>query len=127
GNHGGEASLVVNGHVGQNLAVKLDGSLLGACDELAVAQAQLAAGGVDTSDPKCAECALFVATVAVGILPSLHDRLFGDTEYITPAAAIAFGCLEDFFVTGTGGNTAFYAWHGKKSPLIKRRASSPGP
>ncbi len=42
-------------HVGQNLAVDLDASLVQAIDEAAIGQAVFADGSVDTLDPQSAE------------------------------------------------------------------------
>src|SRR5690606_32600888 len=116
-------SFVVYSHIGQNFAIKFNRGFLGAGDEHTVAYAQFAASRIDTSDPECAESALFIATIAIGILPGFHYRLFGDTEYITAATTITFCCFNNFFVTGTGSNAAFYAWH-SRSP-IKRTATLP--
>src|SRR5690606_34733039 len=109
----------------QYLAVQCDRGFLRASDKHAVRNTEFAAGGIDTRDPECAECPFFVATIAIGILPSFHYRLFGDTEYITAATAITFSCFNNFFVTSTGSYAAFYAWHGMRSPLIKRKATLP--
>src|SRR5574343_279935 len=106
-----EGSLVVHCEVGQHLAVDLDGSLLQAVGELAVCQAQFTCSGVDTGNPQLAEHALLVAAVTVGILPSLHYRLFGDTEDVTAATTETLGKGENFLVTGTGRYTTFDARH----------------
>src|SRR5690606_20663573 len=124
GNHGCEAGFIVYGHVGQYLAIQFNRGYLRTGDKHAVRHTQLAAGRVDAGDPQSAEGALLVAAIAVGILPRLHHRLFGDAEYITAAAAITFCCFDNFFVTGTGSYAAFYAWHGR-SPVVKRKASLP--
>ena len=107
---GCKTCLVVDGHVGQHFTIDFNARFLGTCNENAVGYAEFTAGSVDTGDPESAECTLLVATVAVGILACTHDRLFGDAEDITAATAIAFRCFDDFFVTGAGGNAAFYAW-----------------
>src|SRR5574343_139854 len=106
-----EGSLVVHCEVGQHLAVDLDGSLLQAVGELAVCQAQFTCSGVDTGNPQLAEHALLVAAVTVGVLPSLHYRLFGDTEDITAATTETLGKGGNFLVTGTGRYTPFDARH----------------
>src|SRR6188768_3323055 len=86
-----ESSGVVDGEIGQHLAVNVDLRLLEAGHELAVAHAELARRRVDTGDPELAENALAGAAVAVGVLPGLHHRLLGDAEDILAAAAIALG------------------------------------
>src|SRR5690606_17488381 len=117
---GGKAGLVAHGQVGQNLAVEFDRSLFQASDEHAVAQTLLTHSGVDTGDPQGTERALFVAAIAIGVLASTHDRLFGDAEYITAAATVTLGGGNDFFMTSTGGNAAFDARH-SRSPLSSER------
>jgi hypothetical protein len=66
---------------------------------------------VQSGNPEGTEDAFFVATVTVGVLTSTHDRLFGNTKYITATATKAFGCVNNFLVTGTSGDTTFYARH----------------
>jgi hypothetical protein len=68
-------------------------------------------GRVDPRDPEAAEHALTITTIAIGVLACTHDRLFGDSEDILTTTAIAFGQRDDFFVTGTGGYTAFNSGH----------------
>jgi hypothetical protein len=46
---------------------------------------------VDTGDPECAENALLVATIAVGILPGAHDRLLGDAINTATTTAVTLG------------------------------------
>src|SRR5574343_440483 len=106
-----EGSLVVHCEVGQHLAVDLDGSLLQAVGELAVGQTQFTHTGVDTGNPEAAEHALLGTAVTVGILPSLHYRLFGDTEDITAATAKTLGKGQNLLVTGMGRYTTFDARH----------------
>jgi len=66
-----ESSNVVDGQIGQNLAVDLDLCLLQAIGELAVRQAASACTGVDTRDPQLTEDALLGAAVTVGVLTGL--------------------------------------------------------
>src|SRR5690606_41772346 len=80
-NHRSKAGLVVDGHIGQKLAVELDLGLLGAGDEGAVSNALLAAGRVEAGDPEGTEWALPVAAVATGGLTCLHDCLLRAPEY----------------------------------------------
>ena len=80
----------MNGQVGQHFAVNLNLRFLQAVGKLAVGHAALTRSGVDTCNPKLAEHTLFGTAVAVGVLPSLHHRFFGDAEDITAAAAETF-------------------------------------
>jgi hypothetical protein len=86
-----ERSHVVNGQVGQHLAVNFDRCLFQAVGELAISQTALACGCIDTRNPQLTKHALFGAAVAVSILTRLHHRLFSDTEDITAATAETFG------------------------------------
>ena len=49
-----------------------------AIDHAAVRETVVTRGSVDTGNPQCAELALFLPAIAVGILSSLDDRLLGD-------------------------------------------------
>src|SRR5262249_4264044 len=64
---------IVNGDVGQCLAIQLDQCSLETGDELAVAQAAHTTGGVDANDPQATEFALADAPVAVGIDPGADE------------------------------------------------------
>src|SRR3546814_337558 len=124
GDNGRKPGLVMHGHIGQNFPIELDRCFFRSGDKHTVRHTEFAAGRVDAGNPESAERTLLVAAIAVGILPRFHYRLFGDAKDITAATAIAFGCFDNFFVTGAGGNAAFYAWH-SGSPVIKRKASLP--
>src|SRR5690606_1640161 len=82
---------VVDGQIGENLAVDLDLGLLQTVGELAVRQAASASTRIDTGDPQLAEHALASTAVAVGVLARLHHRLFGDAVDVAAAAAETFG------------------------------------
>src|SRR5688500_12680140 len=58
---------IVDGDVGEHLAVHLDAGLAEAVDQLRVRHALLARGRVDPRDPEAAEVALAVAPVAVRV------------------------------------------------------------
>ena len=95
--------------VGQHLAVDLDGSLLQAVGELAVGQASSRAAALIRAIHNWRNTRFLVAAVTVGILPSLHYRLFGDTEDVTAATTETLGRGENFLVTGAGRYTTFDA------------------
>jgi hypothetical protein len=67
--------------------------------------------GIDTGDPQAAEVALFVAAIAIGILPGAHNRFIGNPEYVIAATAKTLGTGQYFFVTGARGNSTFDSWH----------------
>src|SRR5690625_4957749 len=109
--HGAEGLLVVDGQVGQNLAVQSDFRLAQTCDQPAVAQAVCPAGCIDPGNPQRAKLPLALAAVTVGILTSLDDRLLGHSEGPRAGPVVAPGLLEDLFVTTTRHHTAFYTSH----------------
>src|SRR5690606_23729393 len=74
---GAKRRCIVHGEFGQHLAVDLDAGLQQAVDQPAVRQAVLTGRRIDAGDPQRTELALLRATVAVGILPGLDDRLLG--------------------------------------------------
>src|SRR5690606_33377267 len=103
--------LIGHCHVCQNLAVELDGGFLQTVHEHAVGQAMLTGGCIDTGNPQCAEYAFLVATITIGILTCTHDRLLGNAEYLAAAAAIAFGLLKNFLMTGPCCDPTFNSRH----------------
>ena len=88
----------MDGNVAQHLAINFDVGLFQTICKLAVGQAALTRGCIDSGDPQLTEHALFRPTIPVGVLPSLHHRLFGDTEDIAEMRAlknidVAFVCM----------------------------------
>jgi Flp pilus assembly pilin Flp len=59
-----------------------------------------------------AEHALLVATIAVGVLASTHDRLLGDAIDVIAAAAVTLGCADNLLMTGPRCDPTFYSRHG---------------
>jgi hypothetical protein len=64
----------------------------------------LASTGIDTLDPQSAEVTLFGATIAVGVLQSFFDRIFGNGPNISSRSEVTFGELQDLFTTGLGSD-----------------------
>src|SRR3954467_3956033 len=87
---------VAHGDVGQHLAVQLDTGQLEAVQELAVAHAVQAGGGVDTGDPQAAEVALAVAAVTVRVGLRLEQSLLRALVVVVRLAAEALRLGEDF-------------------------------
>ena len=73
----GERGRVENCQLGQALAIEFDAGLGAAVDELAVAEAVLAAGRVDADDPQLAELALAYAAIAEGEGFGANDVFLG--------------------------------------------------
>src|SRR3954453_14212043 len=90
-----EGRHVVDGQVGQDLAVDLDAGETEALDEPVVGQAVRPRAGVDPLDPELAELALLLAAVVVAVDQRVGDLLLGlavEPRSLTPVAG---GALED--------------------------------
>src|SRR5690606_27491339 len=105
----GESLRLMDGHVGQHLAVDLDAGLVQAVDEAAVGQAVLTHRSVDALDPQGAEVALAGLAVAIGVLQRLLDRLLGDADGVLATAVKALGGFQDLLVLGVAGSASFHA------------------
>lgn len=95
----------------QYLSINLNGRLEQTIDQPAVRQAMFTGRGVDTRNPEGAEHTFFLPPVPVGILPCLGDGLLGDAINILAPAPVTLGLLNNFFVSGVGGDPAFYSRH----------------
>ena len=122
-NQGGESQLVVNGDIGQDLAIDLDGSLLQTVDQTAVGQAVLTGCSVDTRNPQLTELTLLLATVTVGILTSFGYRLYRYAVDTGTGAVVTLGGFHYFLVTSASGHTTFNSWHFSHPPLCVRQTS----
>src|SRR5262249_40844267 len=103
---------VLDGKIGQYLAVDLDPGPCQGVHEPCVGEAVLAHSRIDALDPKRAEGALLALAVAIGILHGLLDRLLGDANGILAPAGVAARPFDHLLVLGMGGNAAFDACHG---------------
>ena len=80
-----------------------------------------AVGERDEAAPEDIIDAFTVAAVAVCIRHRVHHCFMRWTEETSACTTIAFGHLQDFFVSLMSGNSAFYPWH---SPCISSMISS---
>src|SRR3954452_10711090 len=108
-----ERRRLVDGEIGQHLAIDHDAGFRQAIDEAAVVEPERPHRGVEALDPKRAERALAPLAVAESVLPRLLHRLLGDADRVLAAAVIALGGLENFLVLGVTGDTTFDAGHDK--------------
>src|SRR5690606_24567321 len=97
-NNSGKRLPLVHGQVSQNFTSNFHLPFLQAIDQTAGRQTVCTGASVDTGNPQCAERALTVATVTVGILTSLDNRLLGNAEYTTTSAVVTLGLLENLLV-----------------------------
>src|SRR5262249_16001106 len=95
GDEPAERHVVTHGEVGQDLAVDGDLGGLQTGDEPGVRDVVLAARRVDAHDPELAELALARASVAVRVVPAVHDLLVRLADAAAPRTAVALGPLED--------------------------------
>src|SRR2546423_2507360 len=93
---GAERLGVVDGQLGQDLAVDLDASQVQALDEAVVGHALGAGRGVDALDPQPAEVALAVLAVPVGVDEGVGDLLLRLAVQPRALAAVAGGLLQDY-------------------------------
>src|SRR5690606_27279568 len=108
---GGKAGLVVDRHVGEDLAVEADAGLVQAVDEGAVGDPVGTGRRIDAGDPERTEGPLARPTVTVGVLSGLHHRLDGDAIDVLATAAITLGGGQDLLVACARGDAAFDSRH----------------
>ena len=89
GNDGLEGLGIVDGEVGEHLAVDLNAGLVKAAHQLRVREAFEACSCVDALNPQCAEVALLVAAVAEGIGQTFFPSVFGNGPNVLTCAIVA--------------------------------------
>ena len=92
---------IVEGEVGEDLAVDLDAGLRQRVDELAVVHAILTDGSVDTDNPQAAEFALLVSSVAISVGLTLFVRVLRHSPHVLSRAELTFGLFQDFLPSGS--------------------------
>ena len=95
GNDGLEGLGIVDGEVGEHLAVDFDAGLVEAAHQLRVREAFEAGGSVDALNPQCAEVALLVAAVAEGVGQTFLPSVLGNGPDILAGTVVTAGELED--------------------------------
>ena len=86
-----ESGGIVEGEVGEHLAVDLYACFVNETHELRVAEILHAGGGVDTLNPERTEVTLLVLTVAVGVGKTLFPSVLGYGPYILTASEVTAG------------------------------------
>src|SRR6185437_602212 len=104
---------LVDGEIGQHLAIDHHAGFRQAVDEAAVVEPEGSHRRVEALNPQRAERALASFAVAEGVLPRLLHRLLGDANGVLAPAVIALGGFENFFVLGVTGDATFDAGHDK--------------
>jgi len=113
----GEASCVLDGDVGEDLAVQFDASLLQAVDQLRVAEVIQLGGSRDAHDPQRTELALLLLAACVGKLQAALDGLLGCLIELGLRKEVSTGSLQNLLAAVTPLGTAFYAGHNNFSIL----------
>lgn len=90
---------MVEGQIGENLAVKAYTMLIQCVNQPGVRNAMGARTCIDTGNPKTAESAFFGATVAIGIAHRFVQGIFGNRKDVSPGAEETTGCFEHFFAS----------------------------
>ena len=93
---------VVDGEVGENLAVDLDVLLVDEADELAVGYALHTCGGVDTLNPQSAESLLFLLAIPVCVGLTLLPSVLGYGPDVLTTTEVTLGEFEDSFAPCAG-------------------------
>lgn len=102
---------IIHGQIGEYLAVDVDIVGVNLTHELGVRHAVLAGSGVDTLDPQGTESAFLGFAVAVGILQTFFDGVFGNRPYIFTGAPVTLGEFKDLLPSGPGGYMVNGTWH----------------
>src|SRR5579875_2734571 len=106
-----KGGLIVDGHLGQNLAIYPDVGLADSMHQYAVAHAAHASSGIDARNPEPAHIALAIPAVTIHIGHRAHDRFMRGAEKAAACAPMALCHLEYLLMLLVSGNTAFYSWH----------------
>src|SRR5687768_2002974 len=106
-----EGGRVVDGDVGQGLAVQGDTGLQQTVHEAAVAQAVQAGRRIDADDPQRTELALALLAADVRVLGGLGDGLLGDAEDLAAGVVVTLRELDDFLVPAARRYTTLDSCH----------------
>jgi hypothetical protein len=95
-----ESVEIVDGKIGEHLAVDIDASFPQSGHQAAVAHPLGACGGVDPGNPESAELTLLLAPVPIGIAHGALGGFLRRLVELAPAAAGTFGGLHDLLLPG---------------------------
>mgnify|MGYP006877865237 CR=1 FL=1 len=107
----GKSLGVVDGHVGEHLAVELDASLVEAIHEHGVGHTVDTSSSVDASNPETTNLALLVATIAVLVLQRVTDLLLRLLIMARLSSVVALRTSEDNATLLLSGNRTLNTWH----------------
>ncbi len=99
--------LVSDCQICENLTVQVDTSFLESVDEPAVGCSRLTACRPDSYDPQAPEIAFSIPPISVGVIPGMHQGLFGPLIVAVGGPVETTGVQHHFFVARVFGDTAF--------------------
>ena len=115
--HFGETLRIMDGNLGEHLAVELDTGLSAAVDKSAVGNPVHAACGIDADDPQAAEIAFFVLTVHIGHGLCTVNSFSGCAEKLATRASETLGELQAAVSSAARGRGIGYSWHDTVSTI----------
>ena len=95
---------MVHGQVCQHFAVELNVLCIEGSHKFRIRHAVLSGAGIDALNPQGAEVALLLASVAVLVLESLFEGIFGYGIDVFAPSEITFCLFEYFFPSGSGSD-----------------------
>ena len=108
---GGKRHGVVDGHLGQHLAVDLHTGQLQTVHEGGIVHAVELAGSGNAGDPQLTEVSLLQAAAHIGVGQGLHHLLVGHFEVLGLGAPIALGQLQHLISSLARHHCAFNTCH----------------
>ena len=105
--HGLESLWVIHGEVSENLAVELNVMFVQLAHEGRVGHSMKASPSIDARNPKGTEGALLVAAIAILVLQTFFDGVFGDRPNIFTSTKVTFGHSHDALSAGATGNIIY--------------------
>ena len=107
----GKSFCIVDGDVGQDLAVQGDTGLLQTKHEAAIGNIVQTAGRVDTGDPQSAEVSLLTAASDLCGTLCAHDRCFRGTILRRTGTVVALSQFQNFLMSFTCVQSTFNSCH----------------
>ncbi len=103
---------IVDGHLGEHLAIETHLGQLQSVDELSVANSATAAGGAETNNPKAAHISFFTSAIFGRVGLGLDPGLLRQAPVLAARTAIPSHFLEKTFLGLAPGGAFTYSRHG---------------
>lgn len=108
---GFEGRRVMQGQIGQYLAVESGVFLVETVDQPRISGAIHPGTGIDPGNPQATEGSFLVLAVAVGITPGLFYRVLGYGVHFAACTEVALGGIHDLFAARPAGDCVYGTWH----------------